>query len=112
MSEESSQHLFLNCVFAQRVWSRCYRWIGIFGAQNRGIKNHLENFHLIHLSNKQNQVWLGLWATTISCIWKQRNLVVFKEVVPDTDEVFQNAQLKSWLWLKHKVVDFSYAFSD
>jgi len=30
--EESSQHLFLECVFAQRVWSMCYRWIGILGA--------------------------------------------------------------------------------
>jgi len=28
-SEESSQHLFLDCVYAQRVWSFCYMWIGI-----------------------------------------------------------------------------------
>jgi len=68
MLEESYQHLFLDYVFAQRVWSRCYRWIGILGAQNRGIKNHMENFHLIYLSNKQNQVWLRLWAAIVSCI--------------------------------------------
>jgi len=52
MLEESSQHFFLDCIIAQRVWSRCYRWIDILGAQNRGIKNHMENFHLIHLTNK------------------------------------------------------------
>jgi len=38
--------------------------------------------------------------------------VVFKEGVPDADEIFQNAQLQSWLWLKHKVDGFSHAFSD
>ena len=112
LSEETSQHLFLDCVVAQRVWSSCYRWIGVLGAQNKGIKNHLMSFYLIHLSNKQNQVWLGLWATIVSCIWDQRNLVVFKEGVSNDDEIFQNAQLQSWLWLKHKVVGYSYAFSD
>ena len=38
--------------------------------------------------------------------------MVFKEGFPDADEIFHNAQLQSWLWLKHKVVGFSYAFSD
>jgi len=95
MVEESSQHLFLDCTVAQRVWLMCYRWIGILGAQNRGIKNHMENFHLIHLSKKQNQVRLGLWAAIVSCIGKQRNLVIFKEGVPDADEILQNAQLQS-----------------
>ena len=112
LSEESSQHLFLECVFAQQVWSRCYRWIGILGAQNKDLMNHFINFHLAHLSNKQNQVWLGFWAAIVSCIWEHRNLVVFRQGVPDSDEIFQNAQMLSWLWLKHKTTGFSYAFSD
>jgi len=36
LSEETSQHLFLDCVFAQRVWSRCYRWIGVLGGPKQG----------------------------------------------------------------------------
>ena len=111
-SDESSQHLFLECVFAQQIWSRCYRWIGVLGAQNKDLTNHFMNFHLAHLSSKQNQVWLGLWAAIVSCIWEHRNLVVFRQGVPDADEIFQHAQLQSWLWLKHKTVGFSYAFSD
>jgi len=27
--KDSSQHLFLECVYAQRIWSMCFRWIGI-----------------------------------------------------------------------------------
>jgi len=112
LSKESSQHLFLDCVVAQRVWSRCCRWIGILGVQNKDIRNHMVNFHLIHLSSKQNQVWTGLWAAIVMCIWEQRNLIVFKDGVPDADEIFQNSQMQSWLWLKHQTADFSYGFSD
>jgi len=46
LAEETSLHLFIDCVFAQRVWSRCYRWIGVLGAQNKGIQNHMMNFSL------------------------------------------------------------------
>jgi len=112
LSEESSQHLFLDCALAQQVWSRCYCWIGVLGVQNKDIRNHMLNFYLIHLSSKQNQVWIGLWATIIKCIWEQRNLIVFKDGVPDADEILQNAQVQSWLWIKHKATDFSYGLSD
>jgi len=86
--EESSQHLFLECGFAQQVWSWCYRWIGTLGVQNKDLMNHLMNFPLIHLSSKQNQVWLGFWAAIVSCIWEHRNIVVFRQGVPDFDEIF------------------------
>jgi len=45
LSKESSQHLFLDCVYVQRVWSICYR----SGVQNKDLRNHFENFHLVHL---------------------------------------------------------------
>ena len=35
LAEETSLHLFIDCVFAQRVWSRCYRWIGVLGSKTR-----------------------------------------------------------------------------
>jgi len=70
LSKESSQHLFIYCVYTQRVWSRCYRWIGILGVQNKVIGNHLVNFYLFHLSSKKNQVWRGIWAAIVRCIWE------------------------------------------
>ncbi|XP_068487113.1 uncharacterized protein [Phaseolus vulgaris] len=112
LSQETSQHLFIDCAVAQRVWFGCYRWVGMVGVQNKEIKNHLENFSLIHLSSKQNQVWRGVWVGIIRSIWEQRNQVVFKGGVPDPEEILQNAQLLSWLWLKNKTTRFVYAYSD
>ena len=37
---------------------------------------------------------------------------MFNQGVVDEEEVFQKAQLKSWLWLKHKGNNFNYSFSD
>jgi len=39
-SEETTQHLFLECKVAERVWSMCYRWIGILFVQNKDLKTH------------------------------------------------------------------------
>ena len=52
-----------------------------------------------------------MWATIVRCIWEQRNKVVFKQGVLDADEMFQYAQLLSWLWLKHRVCSFLSMFS-
>ena len=42
--EESSQHLFIECVIAQRVWSLCQKWLGIVLVQSNEIKPHFESF--------------------------------------------------------------------
>ena len=67
--EESCQHLFLECKYAQRVWSLCLKWIGISFVQQNVLNLHLTSFCLSQTSNKQNLVWKGVWATIIRCIW-------------------------------------------
>ena len=109
---ESTQHLFLDCAFAYCVWMMCYQWIGVVGTQNRDICNHFLNFHLTNMSEKQNQVWRGVWVAITRSIWEHRNNVIFRQGVPDPEETLQAAQLIVWLWLKHKESSFSYSFSD
>ena len=110
--EESCQHLFLECKHALSVWALCYRWIGILFVQHNDLITHFESFHLIQSSNKQNLVWKGVWANIVRCMWEHKNSVVFNQGVVDVEEVFQNAQLKSWLWIKHKALNFNYSFAE
>jgi len=51
-------------------------------------------------------------VTIVSEIWNQRNNVIFKGRVVDYEEIFTLAQLKSWLWLKHKSLGTSFSYSD
>jgi len=110
--EESCQHLFLECTHALRVWSLCFKWIGILFVQHKDLISHFESFHLAHSSNKQNLVWKGVWAAIVRCLWEHRNSVVFKQGVADAEEVFQKAHLKSWLWMKHRAHNFNYGFAE
>ena len=108
--EESCQHIFIERVVAQRVWSLWFRWIGIVFVQHKAILTHFESFYLSQLSSRQNLLWKGVWATIVTCIWEQRNFVVFNQGVVDV-EIFQMVQLKTWLWLKHMGHSFSYSFA-
>ena len=105
-AEESSQHLFLTCVYAQRVWSLCLRWIGFLFVQHKDLINHFERFHLAHFTAKQNQVWKDIWVVGSG------NLAVFKQGIANAEEIFHSAQLSAWLRLKHGASPFSFAFSD
>ena len=51
-TQETTQHLFLECAYAQRVWSLCFRWLGISYVQHKDILIHFESFHLSHLNVK------------------------------------------------------------
>ena len=55
-TQETTQHFFLDCAYAQRVWILCFRWFGITFVQHKDILIHFESFYLPHLSVKQNQI--------------------------------------------------------
>ena len=62
VKEESCQHLFLECKYAQQVWSSCLVWLGITFVQHNDLKDHFVSFHLAQASSKQNLVLKGIWA--------------------------------------------------
>jgi len=110
--EESYKHLFLECEYAQQVWSLCLKWLGFKLVQHNDLKDHFVSFHIPQVSSKQNLVLKGIWTAILRCIWDQRNSILFKQEVVDAEEILQMAQLKSWLWLKHKAAFHSHSFAD
>jgi len=73
---------------------------------------HFKSFHLLEANQKQNLVWKGVWAAIVWCLWEHKNSALFNQGVVDEEEVLHKAQLKSWLWLKHKGHKFSYSLTD
>ena len=110
--EESCQHIFIECPFAQKVWRSCFKWIGISFVQHNVLMLHFENFFLPQLNSQQNLLWKGVWACVVRSIWEHRNSVVFKQGVVDAEETFSMAQLKAWQWLKHRGHRWSYSLAD
>jgi len=50
--------------------------------------------------------------TIVLKIWNHRNKVVFNRGVVDVVEIFSLAQLKGWLWIKHKLSRITLSYSD
>lgn len=111
-SVENTQHPFSSCKVAQIVWDQCERWVGNVTVRHEDIICHFQSFHLLGQSNTVNREWKGMWVTIVSEIWNYRNKVVFKGEVMDVDEIFTLAQLKDWLWMKHKVMRITFSYLD
>ncbi|XP_068487094.1 uncharacterized protein [Phaseolus vulgaris] len=109
INEESCQHLFIECKYAQLVWSLCLNWLGIVFVQHNDPKSHFVSFHCVQASFKQNLMLKGIWTTVVRTISEQRNSIMFKKRVVDANEIFQMTQLKSWSWLKHRSNSFTYS---
>jgi len=109
---ETTQHLFTTCKVTQKVWDLCDRWVGNVTVGHNVITAHFQSFRLLSQSQRVNKVWKGMWVATVSEIWNHINNVVFKGGVVDHEEIFSLAQLKGWLWLKHKSSGTSFSYSD
>jgi len=43
-----------------------------------------------------------MWIAVVGKIWKQRNLIIFKNGKVDSSEIFKLAQVKAWSWITNK----------
>jgi len=80
-------------------------------SQNELI-NHFEQFSCICFNKEGNRLWKSLWVLVIWCIWKHRNKVIFNQAKIDVEEIVTLAQVQSWAWMKHKVKNVKFSFSD
>jgi len=110
--EDSCHHLFIECKYAQQVWSLCLKWLGLLSVQHNDLREHFGSFHIAQASSKQNLVLKGVWAAIVRCIWNQRNSILFKQEVVDAEEILQMVQFKSWLWMKYRESSLNYSFAD
>jgi len=110
--EESCSHLFFGCSFAWRVWSLCYRWLGVLFVSHIEPRSNFDQFRLNIPSESIRIVWNTIWVGVVSEIWSHRNRIIFKGGVADASEVFALVQVKVWHWVSTKSRCVSSSFSD
>ncbi|XP_068466293.1 uncharacterized protein [Phaseolus vulgaris] len=107
LSRRGVQMSSVACVLCEVKEESCITLV-----QHNDLKDHFVSFHIAQANSKQNLVLKGIWAAIVRCIWDQRNSTLFKQEVVDAEEILQMAQLKSWLWMKHKAAFHSHSFAD
>jgi len=110
--EETSQHLFGTCKVAQKVWDQCDIWVGNVTVRHEFTIIHFMSFLIIGLRQCANNAWKGMWVAIVLEIWNHKIKVVFNRGIVDAVEIFSLAQLKGWLWIKHKLSKITFSYSD
>jgi len=110
--EESCSHLFFGCSFAWRVWSLCYRWIGVLFVSHIEPRFNFDQFRLNIPSESVRTIWDTIWVGVVSEIWSHRNRIIFKGGVVEAFEVFALVQVKVWYWVTTKSRGVAFSFSD
>jgi len=110
--EETISHLFVECKIAFQVWLMVSKWVGKQSVYHSDMKHHLLQIGLFQFNEKKNRAWKGVWVAVIWSICNQRNCVVFKEGKVDAEEIFSLTQLLVWSWMRRKITNFNFSFSD
>ncbi|XP_058726751.1 uncharacterized protein LOC131598139 [Vicia villosa] len=97
---EDIQHLFINCAVLRRLWGSIYDWLGIaYPVGSDCISNFLHMLNSLRFKCSRKRVGC-IWMATCWLIWKQRNDIIFNNVVADMDEILHSVKMLSWWWLE------------
>jgi hypothetical protein len=97
-SPEASNHLFLHCNVAHRVWLEIFKWLGVVIVMP---PNMMVLFDILSNSVTTKNLMRGVrlvWHTTIWSLWIARNDVIFNGKVKEPLEIVEDIKVLSWRW--------------
>ena len=99
---ETSQHIFLACDIAERIWKLIFKWLNIpfFSAANVGVI--FQFIDGLHLKSTKKMCIEGIFCCTIWTIWKYRNDLVFSSGQNRSDFLFDFIVSQSHIWASNK----------
>lgn len=106
---ETADHVLLVCPFANRVWTSCYRWLGLSIAQPKNCKDHLLQHSLIGFNAKQNELFKVIWFAVTWSLWLTRNQFIFRGGNLNEESVLEGAIVKAWQWANGRSKGFNFS---
>ncbi|KAJ0535737.1 putative RNA-directed DNA polymerase [Helianthus annuus] len=76
---ETVEHLFISCEFAQMVWNVVSQWCKLSPVFAFGMRDILDGHSYVSGSPKLKKAFHAVCLTTLWCIWKSRNELVFQQ---------------------------------
>ncbi|XP_021980702.1 uncharacterized protein LOC110876851 [Helianthus annuus] len=100
--EETCDHVFVSCHFAQTIWQNLAAWCMIPPIIAFGINDLLTLHVSSSASRKKRKVIHALVLVTFWSIWKSRNEVVFRQLIPNTTRNLDEIKSMTFLWVKSR----------
>lgn len=96
--EESTSHLFFNCVQAREVWKEVFKWLDTPTIQLQDPIQHFIRFGMMLKGRKLKRLKHLVWIATIWGIWQTRNKVLFDGAVANISSIVHHIKQISWGW--------------
>ncbi|XP_022019793.1 uncharacterized protein LOC110919854 [Helianthus annuus] len=100
--EETSEHLFVSCQFAQSVWLVMAQWCKSPPVIAFSLRDILDAHMFLPGSKKKKKVFGAISHVVIWSLWKMRNEVLFGEANPSVSKVVEESKSMSYHWVKNR----------
>lgn len=109
---ETENHLIFERSCYSRIWTACFKWIGIPTAMHNSCKDQFQQFFgLLNWSMKNRNYWQVVWYAVVWAIWLARNNQKFNSKASELEDILESIKILSWSWIKAKGADFPYQLS-
>ncbi|KAF5762723.1 hypothetical protein HanXRQr2_Chr15g0672181 [Helianthus annuus] len=100
--EETSEHLFVGCHFAQTVWLVIEQWCKIPSMFAFSLRDILDHHNMIHGCKKKKKVFNAIAQVVLWSIWRMRNEVLYGRGSPNISKVIEEAKNMAYHWIKNR----------
>lgn len=97
---ESVNHLFLHCEVVWEVWCIALRWWGIKWVVPSSIKSLFIWWQSWRFKKTKKVLWEPISFATLWSIWKVRNDLIFRGVIPKWEEMGDTIKFRVATWFK------------
>ncbi|KAJ0623417.1 putative reverse transcriptase zinc-binding domain-containing protein [Helianthus annuus] len=95
--DETSEHIFVSCHFAQLIWQNVAIWCLIPLIIAFDIKDLLTLHEISSGSTRKKKVLYAIILVTLWSIWKSRNEFVFQQITPNTTKILEEIKAMAYL---------------
>ncbi|XP_021990974.1 uncharacterized protein LOC110887709 [Helianthus annuus] len=110
--DETCDHIFAACHFAQVVWLVIAQWCKIPPIIAFGLKDLLDAHVAVVGSKKKKKVFSAIFQVVIWSIWKMRNEVIFGNEYPNISKVVDESKSMSFLWIKYQLKSLDWTWNE
>jgi len=98
-SQETTNHLFLECDVFGALLSQVWLWLGISSVSHGDIRQHFIQFITMPSLHRSTHMFLRIiWFTSVWVLWKERNDRVFNNTTSTPFTLIEKVKLSSFLW--------------
>lgn len=100
--EETCQHIFLHCPWANETWAMLETWSVIDVSNPSSIEQLIYATNQLFQSNKQKKVANAIILVSLWSIWKAQNERIFKGVKTPPWRLIEEIKSQAYLWIKNR----------